>query len=149
MRLQRQWKAKHTFLFLKKYVGRCRHPYNLAGFPCYLHYSHTMKESMMFGVHRSGKHNKKRHLLLFVFDISVDLHICGLGFPQLQQTKQHHCLPPFLLIFILFPGSPMRFNAKDLALLARQPSGCFDKEGKLKICKVARDGKLIGKNDLH
>ncbi|XP_064507633.1 inositol polyphosphate 4-phosphatase type II isoform X3 [Pseudopipra pipra] len=37
----------------------------------------------------------------------------------------------------------MRFNAKDLALLARQPSGCFDKEGKLKICRVVGDEKLI------
>ncbi|XP_064306307.1 inositol polyphosphate 4-phosphatase type II isoform X1 [Phalacrocorax carbo] len=37
----------------------------------------------------------------------------------------------------------MRFNAKDLALLARQPSGWFDKEGKLKICRVVGDEKLI------
>ncbi|XP_064366825.1 inositol polyphosphate 4-phosphatase type II isoform X7 [Dromaius novaehollandiae] len=37
----------------------------------------------------------------------------------------------------------MRFNAKDLALLARRPSGCFDKEGKLKICRVVGDEKLL------
>ncbi|KAM9236516.1 inositol polyphosphate 4-phosphatase type II isoform 2-T2 [Leptosomus discolor] len=37
----------------------------------------------------------------------------------------------------------MRFNAKDLALLARGPSGCFDKEGKLRICRVVGDKKLI------
>ncbi|KAM6073189.1 inositol polyphosphate 4-phosphatase type II isoform 3-T3 [Theristicus caerulescens] len=37
----------------------------------------------------------------------------------------------------------MRFNAKDLASLARRPSGCFDKEGKLKICRVVGDEKLI------
>ncbi|XP_040410708.1 inositol polyphosphate 4-phosphatase type II isoform X2 [Cygnus olor] len=37
----------------------------------------------------------------------------------------------------------MRFNAKDLALLAKRPSGCFDKEGKLKICRVVGDEKLI------
>ncbi|XP_068868828.1 inositol polyphosphate 4-phosphatase type II isoform X1 [Aphelocoma coerulescens] len=37
----------------------------------------------------------------------------------------------------------MRFNAKDLALLARCPSGCFDKEGKLKICSMVGDEKLI------
>ncbi|KAM6135979.1 inositol polyphosphate 4-phosphatase type II isoform 1-T1 [Phoenicopterus ruber ruber] len=36
----------------------------------------------------------------------------------------------------------MRFNAKDLAFLARRPSGCFDKEGKLKICRVVGDEKL-------
>ncbi|XP_031964286.1 inositol polyphosphate 4-phosphatase type II isoform X1 [Corvus cornix cornix] len=37
----------------------------------------------------------------------------------------------------------MRFNAKDLVQLARCPSGCFDKEGKLKICRVVGDEKLI------
>ncbi|XP_067153210.1 inositol polyphosphate 4-phosphatase type II [Apteryx mantelli] len=37
----------------------------------------------------------------------------------------------------------MRFNAKDLALLARRPAGCFDKEGKLKICRLVGDEKLI------
>ncbi|XP_017588146.1 PREDICTED: type II inositol 3,4-bisphosphate 4-phosphatase isoform X3 [Corvus brachyrhynchos] len=37
----------------------------------------------------------------------------------------------------------MRFNAKDLVQLARCPSGYFDKEGKLKICRVVGDEKLI------
>ncbi|XP_054846189.1 inositol polyphosphate 4-phosphatase type II isoform X1 [Eublepharis macularius] len=37
----------------------------------------------------------------------------------------------------------MRYNAKELASLARRPSSCFDKEGNLKICRVFGDGKLI------
>ncbi|XP_065692326.2 inositol polyphosphate 4-phosphatase type II isoform X4 [Patagioenas fasciata] len=37
----------------------------------------------------------------------------------------------------------MRFNAKDLAFLARRPTDCFDKEGKLKICRVVGNEKLI------
>nr|XP_060634887.1 inositol polyphosphate 4-phosphatase type II isoform X3 [Anolis sagrei ordinatus] len=40
-------------------------------------------------------------------------------------------------------NSHMRYNAKELASLARSPSSCFDKEGDLKICRVFRDGKFI------
>ncbi|XP_053109969.1 inositol polyphosphate 4-phosphatase type II isoform X4 [Hemicordylus capensis] len=40
-------------------------------------------------------------------------------------------------------NSQMRYNAKELAALARRPSSCFDKEGNLKICRVFGDGKFI------
>lgn len=64
-----------------------------------------------------------------------------LSFNRLSSTI---IVPLHLLLIILFPGNHVRFNAKDLALLARCSSGCFDKEGKkMKICRVVRDEKLV------
>ncbi|XP_034969634.1 inositol polyphosphate 4-phosphatase type II isoform X3 [Zootoca vivipara] len=37
----------------------------------------------------------------------------------------------------------MQYNIRELISLARRPSSCFDKEGKLNICRMLRDGKCI------
>nr|XP_028600394.1 uncharacterized protein LOC114604459 [Podarcis muralis] len=52
-------------------------------------------------------------------------------------------------LFIFFTISQMQYNVKELISLARRPSSCFDKEGKLTICRMLRDGKCIGKNSWH
>lgn len=87
-------------------------------------------------------------LHLYVFVLMLQL---ALSAEKILLTFNQFISIPVIIhfLFIFFTISQMQYNVKELISLARRPSSCFDKEGKLTICRMLRDGKCIGKNSWH